>query len=138
MECKEPDQPALFYANHTDGDNVSHIIFSSFGQFSISIFQTDKTSYPTFNYTALYDNIYNDSITFSGAKPINSFTLVVRSVIEFDDTKDEGTMNGSSATTRSHSLRQNFTRNNISLSDTDQPSFEYRTEEVSRENKNHF
>lgn len=132
-QCKDSDQEAFYYANHTIGDKTDHMIFSSFDELSISIFQAAKTSIPTFDYTQLYGEKknYTDAIKFDGTGPTNSFTLVIRRIIEFNDTNDKGIMPDylDPNITTSYFLT-NLTRNNISLENTNQPSFQYRIDEL--------
>jgi hypothetical protein len=130
-QCRDANQEAFYYANHTIGDQTDHIIYSSFDELTISMFQMSKTSSPIFSYTGLYAKNYTNAIQYTGAKPTNSFTLVIRRVIEFNDTDDKGVMPGylDPNTTKSYFL-SNLNRSNITLGNTDQPSFQYRIDEV--------
>jgi hypothetical protein len=130
-QCKDIEQEAFFYANNTIGENTYHMIFSSFDQLTISIFNVSSTSNPTFNYAQLYSKNYTNAIQFDGTKPANSFSFVLRRVIEFNDPDDKGIMpdNLDPNKTKSYFLNE-LNRSNISLAGTDQPSFQYRIDEV--------
>jgi hypothetical protein len=132
-QCKEINETALYYAKQSVGDNIVHIIYSSFDELTITIFETAKDYGPIFNYTALFAKNYPGAIQFNGTEPTNSFTLVLRRLIEFNDKDDSGTMikydNDTMSeyenTTNSYFLTDLKT-NNITFqsSTTDQPTFQ--------------
>jgi len=141
-ECEEFKQGegALYYANHLVGDNKIHMIYSSFGELTIMIMQTGKSNFPTFNYTAIMSKNYTDAFRFDDdIRPVNSFTFILRRLIEFNDTSDTGMMDENDHTMISYFLTNltltnlNFTTNNNTI----QPSFEYQLNEV-KKNTNKF
>ncbi|CAF1019509.1 unnamed protein product [Rotaria sordida] len=123
LECEQPDYPALYYANHIVDDNKIHIIYSTLDELTISIFQTGKNYMPIFNYTALFSRNYPGAIQFVDTKPTNSFSLVLRRLIKFDDINDEGNMaKGENITSY---FLHNITTNNVTISNsTNQPTFQ--------------
>jgi hypothetical protein len=123
-ECKTPGHPAIFYANHYVGDDTIHILYSSFDELTISIIQTKKGYGPHINYTALFNKNYTNSISFGETTPSNSFSLIIRRLIEFNDKDDTGHLNPNDNTTQSYWLHE--LNPNITLRDnnTVQPSFQ--------------
>ncbi|CAF4701940.1 unnamed protein product [Rotaria sp. Silwood1] len=125
-ECENPNYPALYYANHIiDNNNKIHIIYSTLDQLTISIFQTGKNYDPTFNYTALFSRNYPGAIQFIDTKPTNSFSLVLRRLMEFDDEPDKANITKCENTTISYYLH-NITTNNVTMlnNNTNQPTFQ--------------
>lgn len=131
QQCTEGNQAAFYYANHTIGKNTDHLIFSSFDELTICMFQTSKTSSVIFDYTGIYEKNYTNAIQIPDSAAIDSFTLVIRRLIEFNDPDDKGVMpnNLDPNTTKSYFL-SNLTRSNITLQTTNQPSFQYRIDDV--------
>jgi hypothetical protein len=124
-ECKTPGQPAIFYANHYVGDDTIHILYSSLDELTISIIQTKKGYGPHINYTALFNKNYSHSISFGDTTPSNSFSLIIRRLIEFNDKDDTGHLNpNDDNSTQSYWL--NGLNPNITYRDnnTVQPSFQ--------------
>ncbi|CAF4464611.1 unnamed protein product, partial [Rotaria socialis] len=125
VECQEPNNPALYYANHVIGDDRVHMIYSTLDELTISIFQTVKTCVPIFNYSALFLRNYAGAIQFPDTKPSNSFSLVLRRLIQFDDENDDGFINPKDKTITSYFLN-NITATNVTFrnNNTNQPSFQ--------------
>jgi hypothetical protein len=136
QECKEFKQGegALYYANHLVGDNKIHMIYSSFDELTIMIMQTGKSDTVKFNYDAIFSKNYTYAFQFDDGdtRPVNSFTFILRRLIEFNDTGDTGMMDENDHTMNSYLLTNltltnlNFTTNNNTI----QPSFEYQLHEV--------
>jgi len=123
-ECKTPGHPAIFYANHYVGDDTIHIFYSSLDELTISIIQTKKGYGPHINYTALFNKNYSHSISFGDTTPSNSFSLIIRRLIQFNDRNDTGHLNPNDNSTQSYWL--NGLNPNITYRDnnTVQPSFQ--------------
>jgi C1A family cysteine protease len=136
-ECKDFNNTALYYANHLVGDSKIHIIFSSFEELTIMVIQTDKMASAIFNYTTLYNALstknYTGALRFNDTNLIDSFTLVIRRLIEFNDTNDSGMMDVNNNTTKSYFL-SNLTMTNITFANnnTIQPVFEYQLDQVTK------
>jgi hypothetical protein len=130
-ECKDFSQGALYYGSHLVGDNKIHMIYSSFDELTIMMMQTGKDEPLIFNYTALASKNYTGAFRFNGTWPVNSLTLIVRRLIEFNDTDDSGMMTETHNTTNSYFL-SNLTLTNLTSDNnhTNQPSFEYIIDEV--------
>ncbi|CAF4458076.1 unnamed protein product [Rotaria magnacalcarata] len=125
VECQEPNNPALYYANHVIGDDRIHMIYSTLDELTISIFQTVKTCVPIFNYSALFSHNYTGAIQFPDTKPSNSFSLVLRRLIQFNDKNDDGFIDPEDKTITSYFLT-NITATNVTFrnNNTNQPSFQ--------------
>ncbi|CAF1015082.1 unnamed protein product [Adineta steineri] len=123
-QCKTPDQPAIFYANHYVGDDTIHILYSSLDELTISIIQTKKGYGPHINYTALFNRNYRDSISFGDTTPINSLSLILRRLLRFNDINDTGYLNPNDTTIQSYWLNDLSTNITYRDNNTDQPSFQ--------------
>ena len=124
MECKTPGYPAIFYGNHFVGDDTIHILYSSLDELTISVIQTRKGYGPHINYTALFNHNYPGSISFGDTTPVNSFSLIIRRLMKFDDTDDTGDLNENQNSIISYwlkNLKTNITRRD---NNTVQPSFQ--------------
>ncbi|CAF0879835.1 unnamed protein product [Rotaria sordida] len=124
IECQISGYPAIFYANHFVGNNTIHILYSSFDELTISIIQTKKGYGPHINYTALFNRNYSNSILFEDTKPLNSFSLIIRRLIKFNDKDDTGHLNKDDNSIESYwlnGLKTNITRQD---NNTNQPSFQ--------------
>jgi hypothetical protein len=130
--CDQTGHPALYYANNSIGDDVVHMVYSSFDALTISIFQTKKTDILKFNYDALFAGNYSAAIQFD-TKPIYSFSLVLRRLIEFNDANDNGRMDDNDNETMSYFLN-NATITNETLHNlvTNQPTFQIPIELVNK------
>ncbi|CAF1381874.1 unnamed protein product [Adineta steineri] len=123
-ECKEFNHQALYYAKNDIDDNTVHIIYSSFDEITISIFQTAKGVNPTFDYAAIFEKNYTNAIDFHGAKLNNSLTLVLRRLIQFNDINDNGKMDVNDNTTISYFISNIKTTNATFQDNTEQPTFQ--------------
>ncbi len=124
-ECKEINQTALYYAKQSFGDNIVHLIYSSSDELTITVFELPIGYSPIFNYTELFAKNYSGAIQFNGPKPTDSFTLVLRRLIQFNDKDDNGTMSEYDKTTNSYFLSDLKTNNStFQSSTTDQPTFQ--------------
>jgi hypothetical protein len=131
-QCNQTGQSALYYANQLIGDKKIHMIYSSFDELTLMIMQTGKNDSPIFNYDATYSKNYSNSFQFDGTKPVNSLTLILRRLIEFNDTNQSSQMDGKDNTMISYYLN-NATLSNATLDkNTNQPSFEYRLDKVKK------
>ena len=124
-QCNTPGYPALYYANHIVNNDAIHIIYSSLDALTISVFQTSKGHDPMFNYKALFSGDYRGAIKFTDTKPLNSFSLVLRRLIEFSDENDNGKMNDYNITAVYYLT--NMTTNNVTFYNnvTYQPAFQF-------------
>lgn len=123
IECNSTGYPAVFYASQFIGDDTIHILFSSFDELTISVIQTKKGFGPSINYQALFNKSYRNAITFGDTTPSNSFSLVIRRLMQFNDVNDSGKLNlneNSIQTYWLNKLQTNFTRNDNNIL---QPSF---------------
>ncbi len=121
--CTTPGNPAIFYASQYLGDDTIHILYSSLDELTISILQTNKGHVPQINYTALFQGLYSDAITFGGIIPKDSFTLIIRRLMKFTDKDDTGLINENYTLIQSYwlkNLKTNITRQD---NNTIQPSF---------------
>lgn len=123
--CKEYGHTALFYTEHLLGDDAIHLVYSSFGELTVSVFQTGKNAKPTFNYTALFANDFIGAVQFDGTKPVNSLSIVLRRLIEFVDANDDGMLTDKDNITASHWIG-NIDTNNVTFTNTttEQPRFQ--------------
>lgn len=130
-ECEQLGHPALYYAKNDIDNQRIHIFYSTFGELTISIVQTSNETTPTFNYSALFAHNFTGAIQFPDTKPANSFSIVLRRLIFFNDTKDNGTLSPYDNTTISYFL-SNITTQNVTLhnNSTQQPAFELPLESV--------
>ena len=117
VQCRTAGQPALFYANHPLDEDTLHILYSSFDELTISVIQMKTGHALRFNYTALFSKNYSGSISFGDTTPSNSFSLILRRLLQFTDPNDTGRLNGNDEDVQSYWL--NEMRTNI----TDRPSF---------------
>ncbi|CAF1985250.1 unnamed protein product [Rotaria magnacalcarata] len=122
-QCETSGYPALFYANHFIGNDTIHIFYSSFDELTISIVQTKKGYEPHINYTALFSKQYSNSIVFEDTTPLNSFSLIIRRLIKFNDKDDTGRLNDDDNTTESYWLKGLKTDTTRQDNNTNQPSF---------------
>ncbi|CAF0735873.1 unnamed protein product [Adineta ricciae] len=123
-ECLLPGYPAIFYAYHYLADVTIHILYSSLDELTISIIQTKKGYGPHLNYTALFSGNYSGAISFADTVPLNSFSLIARRLMQFDDKNDTGILNENDASIQSYwlnDLHTNLTRDNKNVT---QPSFQ--------------
>jgi hypothetical protein len=129
-ECETPGNPAIFYANHFINDDTIHIIYSSLDELTISIIQTKKGYGPHFNYTALFSRNYPGSISFGDVTPLNSFSLIIRRLIKFNDTDDTGVLNENDNSTEIYWLNGLTTNITYRDNNTNQPSFQLPLDDV--------
>lgn len=124
-ECKNYSNPAIYYANYLVNDMKIHILYSTFDELTISIFQTTKDYTPEFNYEALFERNYSAVMPYTTTLPSNSFSLIFRRLIEFNDTDDNGFISPKDTIINSYYLC-NITTTNVTLQNpqTTQPSFE--------------
>ena len=127
--CHALNESTLFYANHTIDNTTTHMIYSSFDQLTIMIIKASNSWSPVFNYDALFAGNYTAAMNPIDTSPAYSFVIVLRRLIEFNDSKDSGTMDGNPATTKSYFLTD-LNRSNVTDTPTDQPRFAYYIEEV--------
>lgn len=130
IQCQTPGHAAIYYANHSIGDDTIHILYSSCDELTISIIQTKSGVIPTINYTALFTKNYSNAISFENSTPLNSFSLIIRRLIKFNDQNDTGRLDDYTDSIESFWLNGLIT--NITLQDnkTDQPSFQLPLEKV--------
>ncbi|CAF4216055.1 unnamed protein product, partial [Rotaria sordida] len=94
IECQISGYPSIFYGNCFVGDNTIHILYSSFDELTIN------------------------------TKPLNSFSLIIRRLIKFNDKDDTGHLNKDDNSIESYwlnGLKTNITRQD---NNTNQPSFQ--------------
>lgn len=129
-QCNTTDSPALFYASQFINDDTIHMLYSSFDQLTINIIQTKKGYGPAINYTSLFNKSYSNAISFGDTKPSNSFSLILRRLIQFNDANDSGRLNQNDTTVKSfwlNNLKPNLTSQDRN---TDQPRFQIPLENV--------
>lgn len=125
IECEQIGLPAIFYGTQTIGNRTIHLLFSSLDQLTLSIFDTKLNVAPSFNYSALFARNYSNAIQFNDAKPFNSFSIVLRRLIQFNDVKDTGRINVSDPTIITYDLKDSLTTNRTSVNKTNEnPIFE--------------
>jgi hypothetical protein len=129
-ECRTAGQPALFYATHSLDEDTLHILYSSFDELTISIIQMKKGHSLRINYAALYNKTYNGSISFGDTTPSNSFSLVLRRLLQFNDQNDTGRLDDQDV--QSYWLNELKTNIIDPTNSTDQPSFYLPLNNVSR------
>lgn len=122
-ECNTTGNPAIFYGSHFVGDDTIHIFFSSFNELTISIIQTKKGYGPSINYQALFNGTYSGAIQFRDTTPSNIFSLVIRRLIQFNDSSDTGKLNLNDTTIESHWLNKLQTNATHEDANIVQPSF---------------
>ncbi|CAF2865382.1 unnamed protein product [Rotaria sp. Silwood2] len=125
LECEHSNYSALYYANHVVDEDKIHIIYSTFDELTITIFKTGKSYSPIFNYTALFSRNYTGAIQFIDTTPTNSFSLVLRRLMEFDDEPKMADLTKCENTTISYFLH-NITATNMTIlnNNTNQPTFQ--------------
>jgi hypothetical protein len=123
-DCNTTGNPAIFYAHQFVGDNTIHILYSSFDELTISIIQTKKGYQPTIDYLALFNKTYTNAISFGGTAPSNSFSLIIRRLIQFNDSSNSGHLDEND--TSIHSYWLNGLQTNLTQQDDNiiQPSFQ--------------
>jgi len=89
-ECQNSSLPSIFYAKRIFNNRTVHIVFSSFDQLTINIFEMKIDSSPLFNYPALFERNYSNAISFNDSTPLNSFAIILRRLIQFNDSNDNG------------------------------------------------
>ena len=124
IECRTPGHPAIFYASRSVDDDTIHVIYSSLDELTVSLIQTRQGYGPRFNYTALFSKNYPGAVDFGDTTPSNSFSLLLRRLIQFTDDDDSGILNGSNPSQRSYWL------NGLTTNVTDRPSFQLPLENV--------
>jgi hypothetical protein len=124
IECNTPGHPAIFYGNHFVGDDTIHILYSSLDELTISIIQTRKGYGPHINYTALFNHNYPGSISFGDTTPVNSFSLIIRRLMKFNDEHDTGDLNVNQNSIKSYWLKNLSTNITRRDNNTVQPSFQ--------------
>ncbi|UJR26977.1 hypothetical protein I4U23_008284 [Adineta vaga] len=129
-ECTNPHYPAIFYANHYVADDTIHILYSSLDELTISIIQTKKGYGPHFNYTALFSGNYSGAISFADTVPSNSFSLILRRLIQFEDVNDTGILNETDTSIQSYWLKDLRTHITSENKSTTQPSFQLPLENI--------
>ncbi|CAF4150808.1 unnamed protein product, partial [Rotaria sordida] len=94
IECQISGYPSIFYGNCFVGDNTIHILYSSFDELTIN------------------------------TKSLNSFSLIIRRLIKYNDKDDTGHLNKDDNSIKSYwlnGLKTNITRQD---NNTNQPSFQ--------------
>ena len=132
LACNISSKPLIFYGQQFVGENTIHILYSSFGNLTISMIETRRGYDPQINYTALFQGDYSRAITF-GILPANSLTLIIRRLIKFNDVNDTGRLNEDDPSNHPYSLSNlatNLTRNATNII---QPSFILPLNDVNRE-----
>jgi hypothetical protein len=130
IQCRTPGNPAIFYGNHFIGDDTIHILYSSLDELTISVIQTRKGYGPHINYTELFNHNYNGSIGFGDTAQLNSFSLIIRRLMKFNDTNNTGDLNKNQNSIESYwlnGLTTNITRRD---NNTVQPSFQLPLDDV--------
>lgn len=124
--CREYSNGALYYGNHILGDKKIHLIYSSHYELTIIILQTSKDASPIFNYTAIAERNFTGAFRFEETGATNSFTMIIRRLIEFNDPDDTGKMNDNQASLNTYVL-SNYSMSPLTSKDnvTEQPSFQY-------------
>jgi len=128
--CNTTDNGTIFYAVQFVGEDAIHILYSSFDELTINIIQTKKGHGPSINYTALYNRNYAGAISFGETTPSNSFSLIIRRLIQFNDTSDSGRLYENNTSVQSYwlnRLKTNMTRQDNNIT---QPSFQLPLEAV--------
>jgi hypothetical protein len=124
-QCKNLSHSGIFYGSQSVGEDTIHILYSSFDELTISIIETRQGHVPQINYDALINKNYTDAITFIDTYPLNSFSLILRRLMKFDDPNDTGLINENDTTIQSYWLNQletNITREDNN--NTYQPLFQ--------------
>ncbi|CAF2439514.1 unnamed protein product [Rotaria sp. Silwood2] len=123
-ECQTSGYPVIFYGNHSIDDDTIHILYSSFDELTISIIQTKKGYGPRINYTALFNKNYSNAIVFENTTPLNSFSLIIRRLMKFNDKDDTGRLNKDDNSIESYWLNELKTNIARRGNNTNQPSFQ--------------
>ena len=123
IQCRTAGQPALFYANHSLDEDTLHILYSSFDELTISIIQMKKGHGLRIDYAALFNKVYNGSISFGDTTPSNSFSLVLRRLLRFNDQNDTGRLGDPDQDIQSYWLNELKTNVIDAKNSTDQPFF---------------
>ena len=134
-ECTTPNNPSIFYASQFVGDDTIHILYSSLDELTISIFQTKKGYGPTINYPALFNRSYTNAITFGDVSPTNSFSLIIRRLMRFNDSQDTGRLDENDQTIVStflKDLKTNLTQHDQNIT---QPYFQLPLDDVNNSRK---
>ena len=132
LECGQIGLPAIYYGNRSFDNRTVHIIFSSFDQLTISIFDTKTDYVPAFNYSALFKSNYTGAVQFKDDdRPQNSFSIILRRLIQFNDAKGTGKINDEDNTTITYDLKNIGTNNQTSFNTSnDNPVFQFYIPEV--------
>lgn len=125
-DCEEIGRPAIYYANHFLGNRTIHIVFSSLDQLTINIFDTNNKAVPSFNYAALFAGNYSGAIQFEKDTVLyNSFAIILRRLIQFNDPKDTGRFSTDDPTLITYDLTNIGLANTSNWNaSTDKPSFQ--------------
>ena len=110
-ECKAENHTAIYYSSQSLDDSTIHLIFSSLDELTISVVETAKGFTPTFDYEALFAKDYSSAKPFNGTQPRNSFSLVLRRLIQYNDSNDNGRMDDNDNETISYPLTDIVTSN---------------------------
>jgi hypothetical protein len=129
-QCQQQGQPALYYGFQQFDNATVHIIYSSFDQLTISMFSTQRGETPTFNYTSLFARDYINGIRLDNMTVSNSFSVVLRRLLEFDDDSDSGRMDNTVNTTLAY-RPIDMTRPTVEVHAA-QPDFTLPIDQVSR------
>jgi hypothetical protein len=121
--CNTTDNGAVFYTYQFVGEDTIHILYSSFDELTINVIQTKKGYGPSINYTALYNRTYSGAISFGDTTPSNSFSLIIRRLMQFNDASGSGRLYENDTSVQSYwlnRLKTNMTRQDNNIT---QPSF---------------
>lgn len=123
--CNSTSTKNIYYGQTVLNDRKNHIIFSSFDDFTISIFQTNSSSNIQFNYDALFAREYEKAIHVTdGSRIFNSLSIVIPRLIEFNDAKNTANMDDDSSTIVSYYLKD-LIADNVTDTDTEKPTFRF-------------
>ncbi|CAF0729854.1 unnamed protein product [Didymodactylos carnosus] len=81
--------PSLFYSANNVSDHTYHVFYSSFDVLTVSIVETEIGVTPHINWEQMFAGNYTNAIVFQET-PTNSYSIVLRRIMEFDDYKDTG------------------------------------------------
>lgn len=113
--CRMGKHGNLFYGYKDFDEDRIHVMFSSFDQLTISLVKTRQEFVPIFDYVSLMTGNYSGAINFIGTQFLNSFSLMIRRLIEFDDETN--------TIVNSYWLNQCQTNMTMSITNYDQPTY---------------
>lgn len=127
--CNSTDTKDIYYGETVVNDRKNHMIFSSFNDFTISIFQTNASSNIQLNYDALFAEDYEKAINVTDGSILNSLSIVIPRLIEFNDVNNDANMNNDLSSTISYYLTD-LIYDNVTATDTDKPTFRFELQNV--------